>query len=177
MPRSSSCIASLLAGRTTTSTCTQATGEGEQRGRCSPSRHVRDATRLSAGLRLAGRGDLDRAGRDVGLDLVQVGLDVGRHGAPRSWTQDQAGAVVASGRRRSCRSGRCPLAACGDVLLHRVGQALGDAAEEDLAVLRSAHAAVGVDPEDADLAADVAAAAAPAPRPVPPATGKITSAP
>src|SRR4029079_2118958 len=103
----------------------------------------------SASLGLAGRGDLDLAGDDVRPDLVELALDVCRDLRVEVVERREAGAAVlevadVAARRELAVSGRV------DVLGHRLGQALLDAGEEVLAVLRGTLTAVGVDPHHAD---------------------------
>src|ERR1035437_2435990 len=103
-------------------------------------------------LRLAGRGDHDLARDDICLDRGEIGLERGRYLALELVEGRQTGAVVlqdtdvAASRERAAgrRSG---------VLGHGVGEVLGHAGQEVLAVLGGARAAVRVDPYDADVAA------------------------
>ena len=67
--------------------------------------------------------------------------------------------------RRRSRSGRCPPAACVEVGLHRAGQALGDAGQEVLAVLRGRLTQPSVSTQITLTLPPEACAAAPAPRP------------
>src|SRR3984957_11504882 len=95
---------------------------------------------------------LDGAALDARLDRLQLRLQRGRdragevverreHGAAVGQRADVGAALERAGRRRRHRA------------LHRRLDALGDAADHVLAVLRGADAAVGVDPEHVDVAA------------------------
>src|SRR4051812_41605967 len=106
----------------------------------------------TSSLRLARRGDLDGAGDDVLLDLVELGLQLVRdlavevveRGQPRAAVLQRADVVAL---REVAGRGLC------DVLLDRTGEVLGHRRQEVLAVLRDALAAVGVDPHHRELTA------------------------
>src|SRR3984957_17548650 len=95
---------------------------------------------------------LDASALDAGLNRLQLGLQRGRdragevverreHGAAVGERADVGAALERAGRRRRHRA------------LDRGLDALGDAADHVLAVLRGADAAVGVDPEHVDVTA------------------------
>src|SRR5689334_15862233 len=113
---------------------------GRQPGRAGP-----------ASLRLRGRRDLDLARDDVLLDRVELALEVRGHLAVELVERRQAGPVVLQGADvaagREGAGGRT-----GDVGVHGLGEILHHAAEEQRALRRHALAAVGVDPQHADLA-------------------------
>src|SRR5689334_19515875 len=110
-------------------------------------------TRVRSGaLGLARRLHRDRATDDVGLDLLQLGLEVGGHLGVELVERGEAGAVVlqvtdvVAGGEGAARGRR-------HVRLHGAGQVLRDARDEVLAELGGRDAAVGVDPDQVDLAA------------------------
>src|SRR5262249_17342341 len=99
-------------------------------------------------------GGLERAADDLSLEGPQLGLQRGRHlagkGVERREHQAPVGEradVVAALERTRCRGHHRRL--------HRRHDALGHAAEEVLAVLYGADAAVGVHPEHGDVGAAV----------------------
>src|SRR5690348_8874303 len=101
-----------------------------------------------------GRLDLDLAGDDVRLQLLDLGLEARVDLAVELVVGRELNAVVL--QRAQVARGRAERLATGagdDRLLHGVGDVLDDRGQEDVAVLRRALAAVLVDPDDRDLAA------------------------
>src|SRR4029450_5001512 len=106
---------------------------------------------LPLGLRLRLRGDGDLAGDDVGLDLVDLGLQLGRDLAVELVVRRQAGAaVLQSPYVRGVVEG--VVEGGLDRVLHGHVHALVDAAHQHAAVLGGRDAAVGVDPDRVHLA-------------------------
>src|SRR5262245_10193689 len=102
-------------------------------------------------LRLRLRGDDDLAGDDVRLDLVDLGLQLGRDLAVELVERRQPGAVVLQGPDvRGVVEGVVDRGL--DRVLHGHVHALVHTAEQHAAVLGGADAAVGVDPDPVHLA-------------------------